>query len=267
MRRLFVLVLPVLMMGKVHYAKVEPIERATIKATVGGVITRADMGAEGAVLTQMPFVQIDDTLDRDNLKNAKDSLKLLKESLALNQEMLEGAKATLERKEDFYMRMNDLETASQTQKDNAYAAYVASKNQYLSIREKIISLRKQILDLKYKITLLKDTIAKKHIALPGKYLYKLMVHEGEFAAPGLPLAVVDDISQAKLIVFLDADEIKGPEGDSITDKQIYINDQPTDLKIDRIWKVADTQYISAYRARIILPPDYPFSSLLKIDFK
>jgi hypothetical protein len=264
---MFVLLLPVFVLAKVHYAKVEPIERATIKSTVTGIIMQADQKNEGSVLTQMPFVQIDDVLDRENLKDTEASLKLFKESLEINQEVLEGLKSTLERKEDYYQRMNELETASQTQKDNAYAAYIGAKNQYLGTREKIINLKKQILDLGYKSTMLKDTIAKKHITFPGKYLYKLMVHKGEFATPGLPLAIVDDISKAKLIVFLDRDEISGIEGEKIEDKKIYINDQPTDLKIDQLWRVADTQYISAYRARIILPTDYPFSKLLKIEFK
>jgi hypothetical protein len=267
MKKTLLMLLPMLVAAKVHYAKVEPIERATIKATVSGIVTHANRNAEGSELTQMPFVQIDDVLDRENLKKTETSIKLFKESLEINQAMLEGLKSSLSRQEDFYLRMSALETASQTQKDNAYSAYIGAKNQYLGTREKIINLKKQILDLKYKRTLLKDTIAKKHIAFPGKYLYKLVVHEGEFATPGLPIAIVDDISQAQLILYLDADEITSPEGDSIQDKQILINGQPTNLKIDRIWKVADTQYVSAYKARIILPANYPFSSLLKIEFK
>ena len=267
MKKSLLFLLPIFLAAKVHYAKVEPIERATIKSTVSGIIMQADQKNEGGVLTQMPFVQIDDVLDRENLKDTEASLKLLKESLQINQEVLEGLKSTLDRKKDFYQRMNSMETASQTQKDNAYAAYIGANNQYLGTREKIINLKKQILDLNYKSTMLKDTIAKKHITYPGKYLYKLMVHQGEFATPGLPLAVVDDISKAKAVVFLDRDEISGSEGEKIEDKKIYINDQLTDLKIDRLWRVADTQYISAYKVRIVLPTDYPFSQLLKIEFK
>jgi len=144
---------------------------------------------------------------------------------------------------------------------------ILSLNQYLGTREKIISLKKTILDLGYKIAMLKDAIAKKHIALPGKYLYKLMVHTGEFAAPGLPLATVSDVTRAQLIVYIDRDELQDAEGKKITDKTIYIDGQPTQLKIDRLWKVADSQYISSYRARIVLLPKYPFSKLVKIEFK
>ena len=267
MKKYLLFLLPIALMAKVHYAKVEPIETATIKSSVSGTIVRADRAAEGSVLGDEAFVQIDDTLDRANLKDTEASLKLMQESLKLNQEILAGLKQTLDRKKGFYERMNGLSTASQTQKDNAYAAYIGTKNQYLGTREKIISLKKTILDLGYKVAMLKDVIAKKHIAFPGKYLYRLMVNTGEFAAPGLPVAVVKDVTRAQLIVYLDRDELKGPEGKAIADRTIYINGQPTQLKIDRLWKVADSQYVSSYKARIVLLPKYPFSTLLKVEFK
>jgi len=267
MKRYLLLFLPLLMVAKVHYAKVEPIEQATIKSTVSGVVIRADQAAEGAVLSDEAFVQIDDALDQENLRDTEASLALMKESLEINEEVLVGLEKTLDRKKGFYDRMNELETASQTQKDNAYAAYIGAKNQYLGTREKIISLKKTILDLSYKVTMLKDVIAKKHIALPGKYLYRLMVHTGEFASPGLPLAVVSDITRAQLIVYLDRNEMQNAEGKKISDMTIYIDGEPTQLKIDRLWKIADTQYVSSYKARITLLPKYPFSKLLKIEFK
>ncbi len=267
MKRFFLLLFPVLLSAAAHYARVEPLEQATIKASVSGRIVRADHNAEGRVLGREAFIQIDDALDRKNRKSTQESLKLFRENLAINQEILQGLKATLERKKDFYERMNRLETASKTQKDNAYAAYIGAKNQYLGTREKIITLQKQILDLQYKKEMLDDLIAKKHIAMPGAYLYALMVHTGEFAAPGLPMAVVQDVTRAQLILYLDPDEIVDAEGKKIQQKTIYIDGRPTQLKLDRIWKVADTQYISSYRARIVMLPKYPFSKLLKIEFK
>jgi len=255
-------VVPAMLFGKVHYAKVEPYESATIKASVSGTVTRADQRMEGSILGDKAFVQIDDVLDRKNLKNTEESIKLFEENLKINKEMLEGLKSTLENNKEYYERINELDTASKTQKDNAFAAYIAAKNQYLGIKEKITTLKKQIIDLKYKSAMLKDTISKKHMALPSKYLYKLMIHKGEFVAPGVPVAVVDDISRAKVEIFVDSDEI----GD-LKKKTIYINDKPTNIRINKIWKVADTQYVSSYRVRLILPPEYPFSKLLKIELK
>jgi len=207
-------------------------------------------------------VQIDDVLDKENLKNTKESLRLFEENLQTNNEILEGLASTLKRRKEYYDNLNMLETASKTQKDNAFVAYIAAKNQYLGTKEKIITLRKQIIDLKYKYSMLQDTIAKKNISFPGKYLYRLMVHSGEFVAPGVPLAIVDDISRAKLEIYLDSSELA-----HIQNKQIYINGKKTDLKIAKLWKVADDQYISSYRAQILLAPKYQFSTLLKIEFR
>ncbi len=258
----FIFLLPVIIFAKVHYAKVEPYERSTIKSSVSGTVLKADLSAEGSQLGDEAFVQIDDSLDRKNLENTEESIKLFEQNLKINKEMLEGLRATLDRRKDYFERLNDLSTASKTQKDNAYAAYIGAKNQYLGTQEKIITLKKQIIDMRYKAAMLKDTISKKHIAYPNKYLYKLMIREGEFVAPGVPLAIIDDISKAKAEVFVDREEVV-----KLKQKHIYIDGEPTDLHIDRIWKIADTQYISSYRVRIILPPKYPFSKLIKIEFK
>ena len=158
MKKILLLLLPIALSAKVHYAKVEPIETATIKSSVSGIVVRADQAAEGSVLGDEAFVQIDDALDRENLKDTEASLELMKESLDINQEILQGLKTSLERQKGFYERMNGLETTSQTQKDNAWNAYIGAKNQYLGTREKIISLKKTILDLGYKMEMLKDVI-------------------------------------------------------------------------------------------------------------
>ena len=258
---------PMMLMAKIHYAKVEPLEQVTIKSSLSGIVTQANRTAEGNTLKNETVIQIDDTLDHANLKNSQDTLVLLQSTLKINREMLKGLQETLQRKKDFFHRMQKLKTASQTQKDNAFAAWIGAKNQYLGTREKIISLQKQILDLRYRITTLKDIITKKHFAFPGKYLYRLMIHRGEFVAPGMPLAIVSDLSQAQLIVFLDPDEMTDTNGTNIRTRSIWIDGKKTDLTIDRIWRVADDQFISAYRARIVLPPHYPYSRLVKIEFR
>ncbi len=265
MKNSFVMImafLPVVLLAKVHYARVEPFERATIKASVSGTVVKADQSAEGDVLGKDAFIQIDDLLDRENLKNTNESLELFEQNLKINKDMLEGLRATLDRKKEYYERINGLETASKTQKDNAFAAYIAAKNQYLGTREKITTLKKQIIDLRYKASMLHDSINKKHVAFPGKYLYRLMVRSGEFVAPGVPLAVIDDVSKAKVEVFVNSDELEG-----INEKNIYIDGKVTDLHIEKLWKIADTQYISSYKVRVILPPKYQFSKLLKIEFR
>jgi hypothetical protein len=141
--------------------------------------------------------------------------------------------------------------------------YTNTQNQYFSTQEKIDSLKKQQLDLKYEIARLKDNIAKKNIKVHHKFLYKLLVHKGDFVNMGTPLAQVQELTKGKLVLFLEAEELK-----DIKAKTIYIDDKPTKLKISKIWKVTDEKFISSYRTEIIINhPKDNFSKLLKVEFK
>ncbi|HIP61191.1 MAG TPA: hypothetical protein EYG98_01395 [Sulfurovum sp.] len=248
--------------AKVHYAKVEPLERTTIKSSVSGAIIKVALSSEGRFVGDEVVIQIDDSMDKISLKTSKKSLVLFSETLEINNQILQGLEKTYDIKDSYYKRIGGLATSTKTQKDNAYSALIAAKNQMLGTKEKVINLKKQILDLEYKVEMLEDTIAKKRIDFKGRYLYKLMVRVGEFANPGMPLAVADDLSQAKLVIYLDRDELQGIEG-----KKVYIDGEESGVEISRIWKEADEKFISSYRAEIIIEPKYPFSSLLKIEVK
>ena len=264
MKKIFLLLLsPLLMFAKVHYAKVEPYSSVTLKSAVSGQVVEVDLDAEGTMVEGKRVVHIDDVLDKVNLKDSRTSKALLEKMLELNKNIAKGLRGNVQRKESYYQRLSKLSTASKTQKDNAYAAFISTKTQYLSTKEKIISLEKQILDMAYKIAQLEDMISKKSISLSRKYLYQLLVRVGDFVAPGSPLAKVQDASRAKLVLFLEFDEIEG-----IADKSIYLNDKKTSYKVDKIWKTADEKFISSYRAEIYLPaPSGSFSKLMKVEIK
>jgi len=253
---------PIVAFAKVHYAKVEPLERATIKSAVSGAIVKVNLSAEGTLVEDAVVVHIDDKVDKSSLKASNSSLTLLKETLSLNQQILKGLSKIRKNKKSYYDRVASLRSSTKVLKDNSYDAYVTASNQMLSTKEKVANLKKQVLDLEQKVITLQDTISKKSIKLQNKYLYKLSVREGGFATPGMPLAIADDLSSAKLVIYLDRGEL-----DKISDKTIYIDDQPTDLKFSRIWSVADEKFVSSYRAEIVMKPVYKFSKLLKIEIK
>ena len=261
---LLCMALPLLALAKVHYAKVEPYESVTLKSAISGSVLEADLDAEGKMVTHKRVIHIDDRLDQVDLNNTKESLELLQKMVNINKELAHSLQETAKRKKAYYTRMSKLSTASQTQIDNAYAAYASAKTQYDSIKEKILSLEKQLLDTRYKIAMLEDTIAKKSIVLDRQYLYKLMVKEGEFVAPGVPLARVDDASRAKIVLFLAPDELVG-----IENKKVYIDDKKTNFKVNKVWRVADERYVSSYRAEIYLPAPKRgyFSNLVKVELK
>ncbi|MCF6243844.1 MAG: hypothetical protein L3J43_02270 [Sulfurovum sp.] len=263
MKILIILMVPLLLLSKVHYAKVEPYESVTLKSSVSGLVTHVELELEGSEVLSKRVIHIDDKLDIFNLNDSKQNVVLLNDMLTLNKNLASTLENSMQRKEEYYKRISRLSTASKTQKDNAYSTFSAAKTQYLSTKEKIISLQKQILDMQFKVSRLKDNIAKKSVVLKNKYLYKLLVRVGDFVAPGTPLARVDDASRAKLVLFLEPEEIEG-----IEDKSIYFDGNKTQYTLNKIWKISDEKYISSYRAEIVIPaPKDFFSKLIKIEIK
>ena len=262
--KIFLLLLsPLLLFAKVHYAKVEPYESIVLKSSVSALVLEVDLEAEGQMIDGKRVIFLDDSLDQVNLKSSKESIVLLQQMHDINNDIATSLSDTVTRQEGYYNRINKLSTASKTQKDNAYSSFTSAKTQYLSTREKIINLEKQILDLKYKVVQLEDSIAKKSIVLENKYLYKLMVRKGDFVNPGTALAEVKDASKAKLVLFLEAEEL-----DSIDQKIVYLDGEKTEYKVNKVWKVADEKFISSYRAEIYMPaPKGVFSKLMKVEIK
>ncbi|WP_309497629.1 hypothetical protein [Sulfurovum sp.] len=235
MKLLLLLISPLLLFAKVHYAKVEPYESVILKSAVSALVMDVDLDAEGNVVDQKRVIYLDDRLDNINLKTSNENLLILHE--------------TLKRQEAYFQRMDKLKTASTTQKDNAFYSFASAKKQYL--------------DMQYKVAQLEDSISKKSIVLNNKYLYKLMVRKGDFVNPGTALAEVNDANRAKLVLFLEPEELDG-----IDQRSVYLNGEKTEYKIDKIWKVADEKFISSYRAEIYMPvPSGIFSKLMKIEIK
>ena len=260
---LIALFIPVFVSAKVHYAKVEPYESVVLKSAVSALVVEADLELEGSIVTSKRVIHLDDTLDKSNLTDAKKSVILLERMLIINEEIASSLNGTVKRQKGYYERISKLSTASKTQKDNAYSSFTSAKTQYLSTREKIISLEKQIMDMNYKVAQLNDSIKKKSIVLEDKYLYKLLVRKGDFVNPGVALAQVEDASRAKLVLFLEAEELQG-----VKEKTIYLNGEKTAYHVNKVWRMADEKFISSYRAEIYIEaPKGLFSKLMKIEIK
>ena len=234
--KIFLLLLtPLLLFAKVHYAKVEPYESVVLKSAVSALVIDVDLDAEGTMVEGKRVVYLDDSLDKINLKISKESLLILHE--------------TLKRQESYFQRIDKLKTASTTQKDNAFYGFASAKTQYL--------------DMQYKIAQLEDSIEKKSIVLDHMYLYEIMVRKGDYVAPGSSLARVVDTNRAKLVLFLEPSELE-----QLEHKTVYLNGEKTAYKVDKVWRVADEKFISSYRAEIYIPaPKGSFSKLMKVEIK
>ena len=263
MRSILFLILPALLLAKVHYAKVEPFESVTLKSAVSAQVSDVDLDAEGKMIADAEIIHLDDRLDKADLAASEKSLGFLKNMLEINREIVESLADALKRQKGYYERLNKLSTASRTQKDTAFVAFVTAKNQYLSTREKIETLKKQILDMEYKIERLEESIGKKNIRLKERYLYKLAVRRGDFVNPGSPLATVQDLSRGKLTLFLELSELKGIQG-----KKVFIDGKETAYRVNKVWRSADEKFISSYRVEIYVDraKSY-FSKLVKVELK
>jgi hypothetical protein len=263
MKYILLLLTPLVLFSKVHYAKVEPFESITLKSAVSAQVTEAKLALEGTTVSSTTIIQLDSKLDKIKLSSSQSSLKLVNSMIKTNKNILSALGSSLERQKAYYGRISNIGSASKTQKDNAFYGYTNAKTQYFSTKEKIDSLKKQRLDLNYEISRLKDSISKKSIKLNNKFLYKLLVNRGDFVNMGTPLAQIKDLSSAKLVLFLESEELE-----NIKEKSIYIDDKVSDYKVSKVWEVADEKFISSYRAEIIIKnPKESFSKLLKVEFK
>ena len=262
MKYLFLLLTPLFLFAKVHYAKVEPYESITLKAAVSAQVTKSTVTLEGSTVNGT-IIKLDDKLDQTKLTSSNASLKLIQSMLQTNQNILAALKQSMNKQKSYHLRISDIASASKTQKDNAFYAYTNAKTQYFSTKEKIDSLRQQRLDLKYEVARLKDSLSKKSIKLNNMFLYKLLVNKGDFVNMGTSLAEVKDLSKGKLVLFLESSELK-----DIKSKTIYIDGEASKFKISKIWEVADEKFISSYRTEIIINnPKNMFSKLLKVEFR
>jgi len=90
-----------------------------------------------------------------------------------------------------------------------------------------------------------------------------MVRKGDFVNPGSPLAQIEDTSKAKLVLFLEPEELTG-----LDQKTVYLNGEKTEYKVDKVWRMTDEKFISSYRAEIYIPtPKGLFSKLMKVEIR
>lgn len=247
----------------VYYAKVEPYATHSITASVSGEVVFLAKDTDGRVSNGEVLIQIDDFLNKKELKSAKIKLKSLTRVVELTQKNIKNSKKVEQIKEENYNKIKDLKTKSRASKDAELISLINATNQLLSFENSLENLKISISDLRFRIAVLEDSISKKSISVQkGFFIYKTHVSKGDFVNIGASLADAYDISYGKLTIFLSKEDVEIAQN-----SKIYINDKPSDLKIDNIWKIADTQNISAFRTEIIIPAPKRFSELLRIEFK
>lgn len=251
-----------LLSAKEFYAKIEPYEILNVSSNVSGEVIYSDIAQEGKILGKKPYVIIDDSLDRVELKTIESKIVAMNASMQHNREMVKNYQEIIERKQENYNRIKDLKIKSHVEKDRDYFDLVNSQNSLLSIQKEMESMTVQIGDLQVRRSQLKKTISDKHLFAPHYLLYKLLVKPSVFVNPGTPLAQLADVRKGKLTLFFSAKEAA-----EVQNKTIYMDGKPTAYRIDKIWKVADGTRISSYKGEILVSAPKRFSTLVKVEFK
>ncbi len=246
-----------------YYSKIEPIDSFYIKSSVSGKVVDLKKEVEGKISKGTIIIHIDDKIDKIDLDSSKRKLALLKSNISLSKESVVYAKKSMKIDQSNYDRIKNLSTYSKIQKDAKLLTLINSKNNYLKAKNSLQNLQTQKLDLELKIATLKDKIDKKNIKIKkGLYIYKIYPNIGDFVNMGSPLVDVQDLSFAKLTIFVSSEDLK-----NIESKKIYLDNKLSNYKIDKVWSVADTQNISSYRVEILIDKPDRFSKLMKVEFK
>ncbi|RUM64930.1 MAG: HlyD family secretion protein [Sulfurimonas sp.] len=248
--------------AKEYYAKVEPYEIKTISSNVSAVVLRADEAKEGTLLDGNDYIVLDDKLDTVELKKITRKMALLRQTIAYNQKMIQNYEALLEKKKRNFERIKNLKIKSSVEKDREFYDLVASQNQYLNTQKELANITIQLNDLQLREAVLKKSIRDKHLSNKGWMLYDLLVHQGAFVTPSTPLAQLADVSKAKLVIYLNRDEVEGALA-----KTLYINGIKSPYKITKIWRIADAKHLSSYKAEIVMDAPKVFSNLVKVELR
>jgi len=217
-----------------YFAKVEPINSYTVKSSVSGKVIYANSALESKIAQNAMVVKLDDSVDLIELEQSQEKLGNMQQVLKLQDNTLESFKR------------------------------VSSKSQFDRDNQKIVILNtaSTINDLKTKIATLKDTIKNKNLSEKNSYIYDVSVEVGDYVTPGTLLYTAMDLSKGKVEIFIPIDDAA-----TIQDKEIYLDDKKSDLKIEKLYDVADSKHISSYKCEIIIPSPEKFSKLVKIEFK
>jgi multidrug resistance efflux pump len=235
MRFIFVLLLSyIFTFASEFYAVVQPIKTFNVKSAVSGQVTFVNIDREKQNINNKYILRIDDAIDKVDLQQSKSKLRNLEQILKLQKETLAS--------------YNKVKSKSKVEKD--------------AQKITVLNTSSNISDLKVKIATLEDKIAKKNVVGNKIYLSEILVEVGDYVNPGTALYTAYDMSEGKLEIYIPISKIE-----DYKNKSIFLDGKKTDLKIDKLSKVADTKHISSYKAEIFLKNVKKFSKLVKIEFK
>lgn len=217
-----------------YYAKLEPIDSFQVKAAVSGKVIYSNSQIEGSKANNSTIIEIDSEVNKVDLEQSRNKLKYIDEMIKIEN--------------NNYNRLNQVSSKSAFEKDTQ--------------KLKVINLESSRSDMIIKIETLKDTISNKKLVEKSNYIFNIAVKEGDYVNAGTLLYESKDLSKGKLEIFVPIAQI-----DEIKNKEIFLDGVKSDIKISKIYDVADSVNISSYKVELIVNNVKTFSRLVKIEFK
>lgn len=217
-----------------YYAKLEPVYSYKIKSSVSGKVIYTNDEVEGTKANDSLIVQIDSNVDKIDLEQSRNKLSYINEMINIEQKN--------------YDRLKRVSSKPAFEKD--------------SQKLKVVNLKSSKADIIIKIENLKDTISKKRLIEKSNYISNIAVKKGDYVNPGTLLYEAQDLSKGKLEFFVPISSIE-----TIKNKKIFLDGKESNIKINKIYSVADSSHISSYKVEIIVDKVKTFSRLVKIEFK
>ena len=217
-----------------YYAKLEPIDSFQVKSAVSGKVIYSNSKIEGLQANNSTIIEIDSLVNKVELEQSKNKLKFIDEMLEIEK--------------NNYSRLNQVTSKSEFEKDTQ--------------KLKVINLESSKADMIIKIESLKDIINNKKLVEKSNYIFNIAVKDGDYVNPGTLLYEAKDLSKGKLEIFVPIAQIG-----EIKNKEIFLNGVKSDIKISKIYEIADSTNISSYKVELILDNAKIFSRLVKIEFK
>jgi hypothetical protein len=217
-----------------YFSRALPLDEYIIKSSTSGKVDYVNSDIEGRTANNSLIIQLDDKINKIELQQLTSKLNILDKMI-----LIESTN---------FNRINNISSKSKFDKDNQQL--------------KVLNLKSTRTDLKIRIETLHDTIINKKFIETNRYIYNLKIKEGDFVNPGSTLYIAQDLSKAKLVIFIPIKYAK-----DIKEMIIYLNNKKTNYKISKLYNVADKEHLSTYRCEIIIDKPKNFSTLYKVEFK
>ncbi len=261
MRRVWTLLIASLLYADVHSVKLEPYEIYHLKAAVAAQVLAANDSVEGKYIRNSVVVRLDDRVDRSSLQQLMKKQKALKQLIAITKSSISDQQRLVAVKKRDYESIKDLRSKSVFEKNARLAAYLSARSALLAQKEKLQNLLIQSADIEDAITKLKDRIAKENPRING-YVLRVHVRRGDFVSPGAPLVDFADISKARGVLYLSREEVA-----KLPHARFFIDGKEVPNPIVKLLRTTDENYISQYRAEIVVDAPKLFGKIIKLEIR